>query len=101
MRSLGEVAEAEYAVHLTGQSAVYDVTGSCHCCLQRVSTCGKWQKKMQSLRIRLMFLFPYGSISGCNVTHLIPVAAIDLDMKRRVVLLRQIAEDLGADNPKF
>ena len=46
-----------------------------------------------------VFIGTCGSIRGCLVSHLIPVAGIEIE--RRPVLLRQIAKELGEDSPLF
>ena len=50
----------------------------------RVSTCGKWRKKLPALRIGLTVLLPSGSFRGRCVTHLIAGARMIFLGKTRV-----------------
>ena len=102
MRSLGEVTKAGPTVHLIGLS-VYDVPGRRPFLTAKSFDLQKKRKNEEETAIAEdktdVFIGTCGSIRGCLVSHLIPVAGIEI--LKRPVLLRQIAKDLGEDSPLF
>ena len=94
------MTKADPTVHLIGLS-VYDVTRS-----SAIVYCEEFRPPEKNEKETAIaedktdvFIGTCGSIRGCLVSHLIPVAGIEI--KRRPVLLRQIAKDLGEDSPLF